>query len=133
MKIIVVKKIATTIILALALASTWQVTAKEISQGQLQKIIDNDKQVILLDVRTAEEFAEGHIPNAINIPHTELNARLAELSAAKNSQVILYCRSGKRAAIAKQVLENNGFTELDHLTGDFRGWRNSNLPVNKGQ
>jgi len=132
-KISFIKKVAPAIVLALALVSTWQVSAKEISQSQLQQVMKNDKQVVLLDVRTVEEFAEGHIPNAINIPHTELDARLAELSTVKNSQVIIYCRSGKRAAIAKEILEKSGFTELDHLTGDFNGWSSSNLPTNKGE
>lgn len=131
MKHTLVKKFASTLIVILAAASTWQVCAKDISQTQLQQVLKNDKQVILLDVRTVEEFEEGHIPSAINIPHKELEARLAELSGAKNTQVVIYCRSGRRAEVARQVLEKSGFNQLDHLSGDFNEWSSKNLPITK--
>ena len=133
MKYIFAKKIATSIVLALALVTTGQVAAKDISQSQLQKIMKNDQQVIVLDVRTVEEFEQGHIPNAVNIPHKELEARLAELSGAKNTQVVIYCRSGRRAEVAKQVLVKSGFNQLDHLSGDFNEWTSNNLPTSKGE
>jgi len=133
MKYIFAKKMASTIVLALTLATTWQVSAKDISQTQLQQIMKNDKQIILLDVRTVEEFEEGHIPNAVNIPHKELEARLAELTDAKNTQVVIYCRSGRRAEVAREVLVKNGFNELDHLSGDFNAWSSNNLPTKTGK
>ncbi len=132
MKYILAKKIASSIVLALTLATAWQVSAEDISQAQLQQVMKNDKQVVVLDVRTVAEFAEGHIPSAVNIPHKELEARLAELSGVKNTQVIIYCRSGRRAEVARKVLEQNGFNQLDHLSGDFNEWSSNNLPINKG-
>ncbi|TWX67771.1 rhodanese-like domain-containing protein [Colwellia demingiae] len=133
MKYTFAKKMASTIVLALTLATTWQVSAKDISQTQLQQIMKNDKQVVVLDVRTVEEFEEGHIPNAVNIPHKELEARLAELTGAKNTQVVIYCRSGRRAEVAREVLVKNGFNELDHLSGDFNEWSSNNLPTKTGK
>ena len=133
MKYILAKKIASAIVLTLALITTWLVSAKDISQTQLQQIMKNDKQVVLLDVRTVEEFEEAHIPNAINIPHKELEARLAELSGAKNTQVVIYCRSGRRAEVARQVLVKSGFNQLDHLSGDFNEWSSNNLPIKIGK
>ena len=133
MKYILAKKIASAIVLTLALTTTWQVSAKDISQTQLQQIMKNDKQVVLLDVRTVEEFEEAHIPNAINIPHKELEARLAELSGAKNTQVVIYCRSGRRAEVARQLLVKSGFNQLDHLSGDFNEWSSNNLPIKIGK
>ncbi|WP_057831757.1 rhodanese-like domain-containing protein [Colwellia sp. TT2012] len=120
-------------LLAVALIGPTQVTAKDISQVQLLQVMQSDQQVILLDVRTVEEFLSGHIADAVNIPHKELEARLAELSGAKNSQIVIYCRSGRRAEIAKQVLVKNGFSQLDHLSGDFNEWTSSSLPINKGK
>ena len=133
MKYTLVKKMASTIVLALAVATTWQVSAKDITQSQLQQIMKHDKQVVVLDVRTVEEFEEGHIPNAVNIPHKELKARLAELSGAKNTQVVIYCRSGRRAEVARQVLVKSGFNQLDHLSGDFNEWSSNNLPTKTGK
>ncbi|HBY86777.1 MAG TPA: rhodanese-like domain-containing protein, partial [Colwellia sp.] len=61
---ILVKKMATTLVVALAIATTWQVSAKDISQTELQQVMKNDHKVVVLDVRTVEEFEEGHIPSA---------------------------------------------------------------------
>jgi|TARA_B110000116_G_C16699214_1_gene518932 rhodanese-related sulfurtransferase len=133
MKYSFVKKIIATTALILALVITGQVAAKDISQSQLQTIMKNEQQVIVLDVRTVEEFEQGHIPNAVNIPHKELEARLAELSGAKNTQVVIYCRSGRRAEVAKQVLVKSGFNQLDHLSGDFNEWTSNNLPISKAK
>jgi rhodanese-related sulfurtransferase len=128
---ILVKKMATMLVVALAIATTWQVSAKDISQTELQQVMKNDHKVVVLDVRTVEEFEEGHIPSAVNIPHKELEARLAELSGAKNTQVVIYCRSGRRAEVARQVLEKSGFNQLDHLSGDFNEWSSNDLPIIK--
>ena len=127
-----VSKVIPLMLLALTLLVPAQATAKEISQAQLQQIMQSEQQVILLDVRTVEEFLAGHIANAVNIPHKELAARLAELSDAKSSQIVIYCRSGRRAEVAQQVLVKNGFAQLDHLTGDFNEWTSNGLPINTG-
>jgi len=127
-----IKKVGATIVLALAFLTTWQVGAKDISQTQLQQLMQSDKKIVVLDVRTAQEFEQGHIPNAVNISHKELEARLGELSGAKNTQVVIYCRSGRRAEVAKQVLLTNGFNQLDHLAGDFNEWTSNHLPTSKG-
>ncbi len=128
-----VKSIATMMVLVSALVTTLSVSAEDITQSQLQQLMQTKKAVVLLDVRTVEEFVEGHIPNALNIPHKELEARLAELSGAKDKQIVIYCRSGRRAEVAKQVLVKNGFNHLDHLTGDFNGWTSSELPTATGK
>ncbi|MCS6856434.1 MAG: rhodanese-like domain-containing protein [Sandaracinaceae bacterium] len=66
---------------------------------------------VLLDVRTPAEYAEGHLPGAINIPVQELEARTNELP--KGSRIVVYCRSGARSARAKSLLEAKGFKVLD--------------------
>lgn len=76
----------------------------------------------LLDVRTPEEFAAGHVPGARNIPVQELAARLAELDAARSDDIVVYCRTGRRAATALQTLQAKGFERLLYLEGDMQGW-----------
>lgn len=66
---------------------------------------------LLLDVRTPQEFAEGHVNGATNIPVQELPQRVAELGAAR--QVVVYCRSGGRSAAAAQILRRAGHDVLD--------------------
>lgn len=66
----------------------------------------------VLDVRSAEEFASGHLPQALAIPHDQLAHRLPELKLSKERPIVVYCRSGKRAEIARQVLESAGYTNV---------------------
>jgi rhodanese-related sulfurtransferase len=77
---------------------------------------------LVLDVRRDDEFAQGHIPGAVHIPHDRLAARLAELAGAQDREVVVYCRSGRRAALALETLKNAGFRRLAHLRGDYPGW-----------
>lgn len=88
-----------------------------------------DRSLVVLDVRTPEEFAAGHVPGAINIPHTELAARVAELEGSRDSDIVVYCRSGARSAIALGVLEKSGFRRLFHLQGDYTRWSGEKRPV----
>jgi rhodanese-related sulfurtransferase len=81
--------------------------------------------VTVLDVRTAEEFAAGHVPGARNIPVAELEARIAELAAARDRDLVVYCRTGRRALTALEILKTNGFQRLLHLEGDMQGWSGS--------
>jgi phage shock protein E len=88
-----------------------------------------DRSLLVLDVRTPEEFAAGHLPGAINIPHTELAARVAELEGSRDGDIVVYCRTGKRAAAALDVLEQSGFKRLFHLQGDYTRWSEEQRPV----
>lgn len=88
-----------------------------------------DRSLVVLDVRTPGEFAAGHLPGAINIPHTELASRVAELDGSRESDIIVYCRSGVRAATALGVLEQSGFKRLFHLKGDYTRWSEEKRPV----
>ncbi len=117
------------VVLALIIVSTWQVEAKDISQTELLNLMVEDSQVVLLDVRTKAEFDKGHIAKAINISHDELESRIDELAQLKNRQIVIYCRSGRRAEVTRLFLEKNGFKQLDHLSGDFNAWTASELPV----
>ncbi|MBI5437987.1 MAG: rhodanese-like domain-containing protein [Nitrosomonadales bacterium] len=104
----------------------------DIPQAELIQRIKANPAGLILDVRSPEEYAEGHIPGAINIPHDQLGSRLAEISSHKDKDIVLYCKSGKRAGIAAGILQAAGFSKLLHLVGDMNGWlSNGNLPVKK--
>lgn len=82
----------------------------------------------LVDVRSAQEFAEGHVTGAKNIPVQELPQRLAELP--KDKPIMLYCRSGSRSSMALQVLLNSGFEHAYNI-GSLSGLLNQGLPLNQ--
>jgi phage shock protein E len=84
---------------------------------------------LILDVRTREEFAAGHVPGALNIPHTEVEARLVELGGDQSRPVVVYCERGGRAEKAESQLASAGFSDLRHLEGDMSAWRASGRPI----
>lgn len=85
--------------------------------------------VVRLDVRTAEEYAEGHIRNAINIDVQKDDfAKLAKARLPKNETVAVYCRSGKRSKKAAGILTGKGFKVIELNTG-FIGWTEAGKEV----
>ena len=93
-----------------------QITAAE-AYGMINK-----KDVIILDVREDNEYNQGHLENAINIPFDELEDRfMNEVTSDKDSIIILYCRSGHRAMIGAETLASLGFTNL-YTFGSIDDW-----------
>lgn len=86
---------------------------------------------VVLDVRTPAEFAAGHVPGAINVQHDLIASRLPELAKYRDREVVLYCRSGRRAGMAAEVLRQHGFERLVHLEGDMPGWEAAGQAVEK--
>ena len=84
---------------------------------------------VIFDVRTAEEYASGHVPGAINLPHSEVTARIDEISNFKDREVIVYCRSGKRAEMAEADLRAAGFGNVRDLEGHMMQWEADGHPV----
>lgn len=97
----------------------------------LARIAGQDAGLIVLDVRTPEEYAAGHVPGARNIAHELLPSRLAELADARDRDIVVYCRSGRRSAIALDTLRAAGFTRVAPLEGDFLAWEAAQRPVEK--
>lgn len=120
------------IILAFSLFST-AVFASETPQISQQELLTALKapshNIVVLDVRSEEEYKNGHLVDAINISHNTVAEKLDQLSQYKNSTVVVYCRSGRRAGVAEHILTENGFNNLRHLTGDMNGWLKAELPV----
>jgi rhodanese-related sulfurtransferase len=78
--------------------------------------------LVILDVRTQEEYDTSHICNAILIPHTELESRISELSPYNNTEIIVYCRSGTRSQIAVDILVSYNFTKIFNMLGGIVAW-----------
>ena len=91
------------------------------SQALAARIASGDAP-LMLDVRSPAEYAEGHLPGAINIPYDELAGRLDELGAERSAEVVVYCRSGRRASLAESVLVESGFSNVLDLNGHWLGW-----------
>ena len=83
---------------------------------------------LIIDVRARSEFDSGHIPDAVNIPLTELPSRLGEVEAKSDQEIVVYCEGGGRSMAAAFALRGAGFSTVLHLEGDMRAWRESQLP-----
>ena len=106
--------------------------APAITQAELLKRIEQkDPGLVVLDVRTAAEFAAGHVPGARNVSHDVLASRLNELASVRDKQVVLYCRSGRRTLLAEDVLRKAGFKNLAHLEGDYLAWEAEQRPIER--
>lgn len=103
-------------------------SSPEITQAELVQRIESGSAPLILDVRTPEEFASGHVPGAMNVPHTELAQRLGGLGLDADAEVVVYCERGGRARAAESILEEHGFRAVRHLDGDMKGWRSARLP-----
>ena len=114
--------------LAVLLSCSRGSAETSISQADLADRIVAQRAPLILDVRTASEFASGHIPGAVNIPHTELPRRIGELDASSDREIVVYCELGGRAAKAESELRKAGFSVVLHLQGDMRAWRQRQLP-----
>lgn len=115
-------------VLAAAVAMAAEPVAAPVTQEALiERQQQADAALVVLDVRSPGEFAAGHVPGAINIPHDRIGERLAEVPRDKD--VILYCQSGRRAGLAAQALVEQGYTRLFHLEGDIAAWKANGRPL----
>ena len=99
-------------------------------QALLERQAKRDPSLFVLDVRTPQEYAAGHVPGAVNVPYDQVASHLAEIP--KDKDVVIYCRSGRRTGLAAEVLEANGYTKLGHLQGDMEAWLKDGRPVESG-
>jgi rhodanese-related sulfurtransferase len=106
--------------------------SSDISAQELVARIDAQSAPLILDVRTAEEFTEAHIPGAVNIPHTEISERMSELPADKTSEIVVHCVTGRRAGFALDDLTAAGYENVRMLDGHFAEWSSQNLPLVQG-
>ena len=88
--------------------------------NELSKITDHD---LLIDVRRDDEFQKGKIPNAINIPLDELRERLGEIP--RDKKIFIYCEAGLRGYLAQRILLQNGYPQVQNLSGGYQLWSNA--------
>ena len=100
--------------------------AKENDQGavyvnitaeEAKQIMDSEEGYIILDVRTREEYDQGHIPGAIVIPHEEIAEKAEDVLTDKDQLILVYCRSGRRSKIAAEALVELGYTNIKEFGG----------------
>jgi rhodanese-related sulfurtransferase len=130
-------------------------SVKQIDPKQTYETLRRDPNAVYVDVRTAEEFANGHVPGAVNIPvmiPDPMSRRMApnpgflatvEASCAKDKKIICGCQMGGRSQYAADLLTQAGFSDVSNMVGGFggakdplgrvvaAGWLQSDLPVER--
>lgn len=130
-------------------------SVKQIDPKQTSNTLQQDKGAVYLDVRTAEEFANGHVPGAVNIPvmspdpisrRMTPNPKFLEAVVerySKDTKIICGCQMGGRSQHAAEILDHAGFSDVSNMVGGFGGakdplgrivtpgWLQSDLPVEK--
>ena len=81
------------------------------------KIMEEKKDYVIVDVRTPDEYKEGHIPNAINIPNETINETVYNKLKDKDQLILIYCRSGSRSRQAAYKMQKLGYTNLVDFGG----------------
>lgn len=118
------------VILALFVRNEVARGGRSVTAQELVNLVNRDGAVVV-DVRDKHEFSQGHIVDAINVPHVAISSRLGELEKYKQKPVVLACKMGQHAGAAGTVLRKAGFENVSRLKGGIAEWRNQNLPVVK--
>ena len=102
-----------------------------IDSKEAYRLIKADANIAILDVRTAKEFADGHVAGAVNIDvnQTDFAQKIDQLDRSK--AYIVYCRSGRRSSKAVGIMATKGFKNLYNVSDGFVGWNKNGLPFEK--
>lgn len=112
-------------------AKTAQASDIEIGIESFVAAYEKDSNIQLVDVRTPEEFASGHVPKAVSVPLNDLTSGSATVPFEKNSEIYVICRSGKRSLSAVQYLKEHGYTNLKSVSGGTMAWSSLNKPLDQ--
>jgi len=113
-----------------ALVSADDFLSPGISPAELQERLSNAGAPLVIDLRAPAEYGIAHIPGALNVPSTELEARIEELRNPNG--VVIYCLNGSRTRQAEPVLYAHDIENFYHLEGTLQAWLKQKLPYEKG-
>ena len=96
---------------------------EEISANDLKRILKDNKDVILIDVRSRQEYMEGHLSGSISIPSYEISQKIQDIVKNKNAMIVVYCQYGTRGMKAVNTLKKLGYTNIYNLKKGLEGIR----------
>ena len=100
-----------------------------IEPSELAARLSSETAPVILDVRSPDEFASGHIPDAVNVPVAELSDRLVALGLSPTQEIVVHCQRGGRAAAAESILRDAGYANVRDLSGHMEAWRAGGYPL----
>ncbi len=94
-----------------------KLTYEQITPSEAKRLMDTESDYVILDVRTEEEYNEGHIEGAVLIPDFEITSKAESVLTNKNQLILVYCRSGRRSKLAAEALVSLGYTNVKEFGG----------------
>ena len=85
-----------------------------ITGSEFEKLVEENKDAVILDVRDTKDYDKGHVENSINIPIDEVESRINELKDYQDKEILIYCSVGRRSAQAAEILENSGYKDVSN-------------------
>ena len=95
------------------------------------RLMNNNDDVLIIDLRTAADYKTGHIKGAKSSPLTDFAKDVVNYSSYKDKPVLIYCNSGNTATRAIKLLKNTGFNKINNLEGGIAAWKEANMPLVK--
>jgi hydroxyacylglutathione hydrolase len=125
------KRLLTVIVAVLLAAGCAASRPLELTGPDLHARIESGNPPAIVDVRSADEFASGHIPGALHMPFWSVFSRHDQLSVPPDAPLLLYCEHGPRATMAKLAFSMMGYEDIVYLDGDLEAWKAAELPLEK--
>ena len=106
-----------------------ETSANYVDVNDLERLLREDSTLILIDARTSEEFAGGHVPGAINVPIAELGNFAQQQRNASEDFIVTMCGSTGRGEKAASILNSNGMANVQVMNGGLKAWQAAGFPV----
>ncbi len=123
------KKVAVVLVMAATMTAQAWAAGKDISSRDAKTMLDANKNIFLLDVRTPQEYSQGKLAGSILIPINEVEQRIREVP--KNKPVVVYCAVGARSKPVADFLSQQGYKDVFNMKDGIVGWYRNGFPIQR--
>jgi rhodanese-related sulfurtransferase len=114
------------------LVTAAKATVKETNVTDVKRRVDAGENLVLIDVREDNEWAQGHLPGALHLGKGIIERDIEQRVPQTDTKLVLYCGGGFRSALVAESLQKMGYTNVESMDGGWKGWRDAGLPTEKG-
>jgi rhodanese-related sulfurtransferase len=114
------------------LVTAAKATVRETNVADVKRRVDAGENLVLIDVREDNEWAQGHLPGALHLGKGIIERDIEQRVPQTDTKLVLYCGGGFRSALVAESLQKMGYTNVESMDGGWKGWRDAGLPTEKG-
>lgn len=104
-------------------------TFNQLNAQEVKSLLDQNRDLVLLDVRSPEEYARNRIKESVNLPYETITNGIGKLVPDKKTKIVVYCLSGSRSVVAAQSLTEAGYLNVFNMENGLLGWRANAYPL----